>query len=395
LGETIGVEDLEDLKKLSILRSQLDGITVQDIMKTEFPTVGPEDRISEALSKMRESGFQDIPIIEDGNYAGTISYGSILKKRSATPDMKVKNLAHNLPTVSLDTEVSKVAEHIIANNCRQLAVLNGKKVIGTVSRRGLTKVAAGMKILKDIKVWEIMTTPVESVKEDGMLDDALEIMRKLDIRTVPVVDSGGVPVGIVGMNEIIDNHWKTDTKSFGDFQKSTKAQITVESVSARAVRTIEWEDTLGTAAAIMEERRFSTLPVVDGKELVGILTEYDIVELISASRERDSLFVQISGLDDEDKIYYDAMYADIESEMKKISKIYKPESLTIHVSRYNEEGERKKYSISAKLFIRGTTINLKEVEWDLVKANNDLMKRMGDQVTTMKDSKVTFRKRKK
>jgi CBS domain-containing protein len=364
-------------------------------MISDFPTIGPEDRIAEALSKMRESRFQEIPIIDGGNYIGMISYGSILRKGSVTPDTKVKNLIRNLPTVSFDTDITKIAEHIVANNCRQLAVLNGKKIIGVVSRSGLTKIAAGMKILKDIKVWEIMTTPVESVNEDGLLDDALEIMRRLDIRTVPVVGSNGIPVGIVGMNEIIDNHWKSDSKSFGDFQKSSKAQISIESVYTGAVKTVDWEDTLETAASIMEGGNFSTLPVVDGKELVGILTEFDIVELVSASRERDSLFVQISGLDDEDKFYADAMYSDIEAEMTKISKIYKPESLTIHVSRYNESGDRKKYSLTAKLFIRGTTINLKEVGWDIVKANNDLMKRMSDQVTSLKDSKVTFRKRKR
>jgi len=371
-------------------------MTVRDIMVSDFPVIGSEDRVAEALSKMRESGFQEIPIIENGNYAGVISYGSILRKGSTTPDTKVKNLVRNLPTVSVDTDVTKVAEYIITNNCRQLAVLNGKKVIGMVSRKGLTKIAAGIKIFRDIKIWEIMTTPVEYVNQNAILDDALEIMRRLDIMTVPVVDSSISPVGIVGMKEIIDNHWKTDTKSFGDFKKGSKAQISVESVYVTAVKTIDWDGTLGSAAAVMEECSFSTLPVVDGKELVGILTEYDIVELISASRERESLFVQISGLDDDDKFYADTLYADIETEMTKVSKIYKPESLTIHVSKYNDEGEgRKKYSLSGRLFIHGKVLDLKEVGWDLVKVNNDLMKKMGQQVTSMKDSNVSFRKRKK
>ena len=378
-----------------MLRSQIDGITVEDILITKFPTIGSEDRIAEALSMMRESGFQEIPVVDGNNYLGMVSYGSILRKKSVAPDTKVKGIIKNLPTLSMETEMTKVAEHIVMNNCRQLAVLNGKKILGVVSRAGLTGAVAKMKILKDIKVWEIMTTPVESVSESGMLDDALETMRRLDIRTVPVVNSSNVPIGIVGMNEIIDNHWKTDTKSFGDFQKSSKAQITIDGVYASSVKTIEWEDNLGNAVGIMKENGFSTLPVVEGKELVGILTEFDIVELISACRERDTLFVQISGLEDEDKVYAETMYADIAAEISKISKISKPESLTIHVSRYNEDGERKKYSISAKLFIKGTTITSKEVGWDLIKTNNDLIKKMGGVVVDMKDTKVTFRKRKK
>lgn len=391
----MGIKDLEDLKKLSMLRSQIDGISVEEILITEFPTVGSEDRVSDALSKMRQSGFQEIPIVDAGAYTGMVSYGSILKKKNLTMDMKVKNLIRNLPTVTEDTDITKIAEYMVANNCRQLAVLNGKKVIGLVSRRGLIDIAARMKALKEIKIWEIMTSPVEFLRDNAMLQDAIDIMRRLDIRTIPIMDNADKLVGIVGMKEIIDNFWKDESKMLGDISKNNKAQITVESVCTTNVATIEWDDNIDDAAAMMIEHGFSTVPVMDGDETVGILTEYDVIELISSCREREALFVQISGLDDEDKIFTDAMYADIEEEIKKISKIYKPESLVIHVSRYNEDGDRKKYSLTGKMFIDGMTVNAKVVDWDLVKANNDLIKKITALVMDLKDSRVTFRKRKK
>lgn len=391
----MGIKDLEDLKKLSILRSQIDGISVEEILITEFPTVSSEDRISDALGKIRQSGYQEIPIVDDGAYAGMVSYGSILKKKNLAMDTKVKNLVRNLPTLTMDTEITKIAENMVVNNCRVLPVLNGKKVVGLVSRRGLIGIAARMKALKDIKAWEIMTSPVEFVKENAMLSDAIELMRRLDIRTIPVMNNADEIIGVVGMREIIDNFWKDESKTPGDIEKNAKAQITIESVCTTSIITIDWNSNVDTACSLMEKNKFSTLPVVDGLETVGVLTEYDIIELISSCRERDALFVQISGLEDEDKIYTDAMYKDIEEEMKKISKIYKPESLVIHVSRYNEDGDKKKYSIIGKLFIDGTVVNAKVVDWDLVKANNELIKKIGDTVMDLKDSRVTFRKRKK
>ncbi|MCK9322353.1 MAG: CBS domain-containing protein [Candidatus Methanomethylophilaceae archaeon] len=391
----MGVKDLEDLKKISMLRSQIDGITVGEILITDFPSVKSEDKMSDVLSVMRDSGFQEIPIVDEGNYVGMVSYGSILRKRSVTPDTKVKNLVRNLPTLTTSTEITKIAELMVMNNCRQLAVLNGKKVLGIVSRTGLTKIAARMKALKDIRVWEIMTTPVEFLRENAMLDDALDIMRRLDIRTVPVVNNADKIIGIVGMKEIIDNYWKSENKIFGDFEKSSKAQILIESVCSTTVVTTDWGSDMGTAAQIMEDGRFSTLPVVDGEELVGIITEYDIIELINACRDRDALFVQISGLEEDDKEYAESMYSDIASEITKISKIYKPESLIMHVSRYNESGERKKYSIIGKMFIDGTTINAKEVGWDLIQTNAALIKKIGDMVVNMKETRTTFRRRKK
>ena len=220
-------------------------------------------------------------------------------------------------------------------------------------------------------------------------------MIREDYRTIPVVNDANGLVGIIGMREIIDNNWKKDNKTIGDLEKSSRSQITVESIALTSVKTINWDDDVAMAVDVMAENNISTLPVMEGKELVGVITEYDIIELLSACRERDMMFVQISGLDDNEKEATDAIYADIEEMVKKVSKIYKPESLTMHVSRYNDNGGNFKYSISARLFINGTAVMGKEVGWDLVKTCSDLINKLEDSVIEMKDSKVSFRKRKK
>ncbi len=391
----MGVKDLNDPKKLAMLRSQIDGITVEEIMDPDFPSVSPEDRLSDALSVMKETNYQDIPVVENGNYLGVISYTSVLKKGSAKLDTKVRNLIRGLPTVSKDEDLTKIAEDMVQNNCRQLPVLSGKKLIGLVSRTGLVKVASGIKALSEIRVWELMTNPVESVGSNAMLSDALDIMRKLDTLTIPVVNEANRVVGVVGMKEVIDANWKTDAKAVGDMQKRNKAQITVESVSVSTPITINWDDTVKEAAAIMIEKNISTLPVIDGEGLVGVMTQYDIVEVLSACREREMMFIQISGLEDDDKGATDALYDVIEEQMAKINKVYRPQSLNLHVARYNDDGGLAKYSITGKLYLEGTSINTKEVGWDLVRTMSDLMKKMVEAVMSMKDSKVSFRQRKR
>ena len=390
----MGVKDLEDLKKLSMLRSQIDGISVDSIMSADFPTVSVDDRIADALAVMKQSNYQDVPVLDGSEFVGMVSYASILRKKSVTLDAKVKNLVRNLPTVSKDMEITKIAEMMVSSNCRQLPILNGKKVVGVIERNRLIDIARDIKALKEIRVWEIMSNPVESVKANDLMD-ALELMIREDYRTIPVVNDANNVIGIVGMREIIDNNWKKENKTIGDLEKSARSQITVESIATTSAKTISWDADLAEAVDIMVENRFSTLPVVEGKDLVGIITEYDILELISACRERDMLFVQISGLEDDEKDYVDVIYADIEAMVAKVSKIYKPESFTMHVSRYNDNGGNFKYSISARLFINGTAIISKEVGWDLTKTAADLITKMEDQVVNMKDSKVTFRKRKK
>lgn len=391
----MGVKDLEDLKKLSMLRSQIDGISIETVMSTDFPTVSADDRIADALSVMKQSSYQDVPVVDGSEFVGMVSYASILRKKSVSLDAKVRNLVRNLPAVTKDMEITKIAELMVSNNCRQLPILNGKKVVGIIERNKLIDIIRDIKALKEIKVWEIMSNPVESVKVNDLMDDALDLMIREDYRTIPVVNDANNVTGIVGMREIIDNNWKKENKTIGDLEKSARSQITVESIATTSAKVIAWDDDIASAVEVMVENRFSTLPVVEGKELVGIITEYDVLELISACRERDMLFVQISGLEEDEKGYVDAIYADIESMVAKISKIYKPESFTMHVSRYNDVGGNFKYSISARLFINGTAIMSKEVGWDLTKTASDLISKMEDQVINMKDSKVTFRKRKK
>ena len=380
-----------------MLRSQIESKKIEEIMDADFPTVKSGDKVMDALKIMRETGYQDIPVIEDGEYIGTISYGVILKKKNVGLDSKVENFVKTPPVVTKESSITEVADLMIVNNTRQVPVVssNKKKVIGVVGRNQLIDVVAGIKAFNEIKVWEIMTTPVESVDDTAMLSDALDIMRDLDIRTVPVVNSAGEAVGIVGMKEVIDNNWKDDSRTIGDISgKNKKASVTVESVCKSAVSTVDWDDSIGSAVKMMSENKFSTLPVTENGELVGILTQFDIVELISICRERDYLFVQISGLDDADKPLAAALYDEIGNEIEKIKKMGIPEALYINVAKYNEKGDRNKYSVSGKLIFNGRTISVKQVDWDLIKTVSDLMKKITAMVIDLKDTTTTFRKRK-
>ena len=379
-----------------MLKSQIDAIPVGDITTADFPSLSPEDTVTDSLALMKRTGYQEIPVIDKGAYVGMMRYSTILRKKSAIPDTKVKTLVSSLPTVDPDMEVTEIAELMVTNNCRQLAVLDGKKVIGIVSRTALIQIAAGLKSLKDVRVWEIMTTPVVYCRDNDMLASAVETMRDLDIRTLPVTDSADRLIGVVGMKEVIEHGWSTGDRSagIGAMSKSPANQIPVSSVAVTNVLTVDWEDDMEVAADIMSTKKISTLPVTDGNELIGVLTEYDIIELISACREREQLYVQISGLTDEEKVYTDAMYDDISVEITKICKICKPDSLSIHVSRYNEEGDRKKYSLIGKLFANGITYNSKVIGWDLIQANKDLMKKLTEDVNQRKEIIKDARRRK-
>ena len=81
--------------------------------------------------------------------------------------------------------------------------------------------------------------------------------------------------------------------------------------------------------------------------------------------------------------------------MSKISKVGNPSSLTFHYGKYNEGGDRQKYSVSGRLALDSEVFTAKEVGWDIVKVSNDLMRKLTAAVMERKDAKDTYRKRKK
>ena len=120
----MGVEDLQDLKKLSMLRSVINSREIEDIMSTEFPKASPEDRISDVTSLMRKTKYYDVPVIDNGEYVGVLSYGTMLKKGNVSLDTKIQKLVSKPPTVSKGMSITDVAEMMISSkigraSCRE------------------------------------------------------------------------------------------------------------------------------------------------------------------------------------------------------------------------------------------------------------------------------------
>ncbi|MFA6668824.1 MAG: CBS domain-containing protein, partial [Candidatus Methanomethylophilaceae archaeon] len=82
-------------------------------MSTEFPYASPEDRISDVTSLMRKTKYYDVPVIDNGEYVGMLSYGTILKKGSVALDTKIQKLVGRPPTVSKGMSITDVAEMMI------------------------------------------------------------------------------------------------------------------------------------------------------------------------------------------------------------------------------------------------------------------------------------------
>lgn len=117
-----------------------------------------------------------------------------------------------------------------------------------------------------MKVKEIMTKSVASLKPEDSIKAAAEIMREYNVGSVPVCDNANNVIGIITDRDIV-------LRSVAD-EQSTR-QVVRDVMTSNPVLGNPDMD-IHDAARVMSERQIRRLPIVENKSLVGIVALGDI-----------------------------------------------------------------------------------------------------------------------
>ena len=129
--------------------------------------------------------------------------------------------------------------------------------------------------LQDLRVTDLMSTAVLSVKENDTLPAADDTMKMADVRHLPVVDSHAHVVGVLSNRDVL-----------AALGARTRKPKRVAEVMTRRVLTIHPNTPAGQAAAIMLQYKIGSLPVVDDEQqLVGVITETDLLRVAHLALE--------------------------------------------------------------------------------------------------------------
>mgnify|MGYP006266917061 CR=1 FL=1 len=125
-------------------------------------------------------------------------------------------------------------------------------------------------------VRELMTSAVVSVPADTPVLEARQEMLKQQIRHLPVT-RGRELLGIVTDRDIRLNLPSTATSLSVWEMNYLLTKLTVEQVMTRTVITVASSRPARDAAQLMLDHKIGALPVVDSGQLVGIVTETDLL----------------------------------------------------------------------------------------------------------------------
>jgi CBS domain-containing protein len=103
-----------------------------------------------------------------------------------------------------DNDLMLAARLLWENDCGVLPVVdNNLKVIGVITDRDIC-IAAGTRpqAAANLKVGEVMTGTLYTCNPDDDIKGALEIMRKAQVRRLPVIEGDGLLHGILSISDV-------------------------------------------------------------------------------------------------------------------------------------------------------------------------------------------------
>ena len=116
-------------------------------------------------------------------------------------------------------------------------------------------------------VGQFMSTDLFTVQPDDLIDLVASVMDWRHVRHVPVEDEAGHLVGLITHRSLL-RMLSNGVRTGGTVREIMVAEPITISPSTPSVEAIE----------IMRQNRIGCLPVVEGNQLVGIVTSYDFLE---------------------------------------------------------------------------------------------------------------------
>jgi CBS domain-containing protein len=133
-----------------------------------------------------------------------------------------------------------------------------------------------------MRVSELMTRGVATIGVADSCQEAVRRMARRRIRHLPVVDAGGMLIGIVTDRDLRHHLFEPRVlKEIGEVSVDALFRtVPVKEVMSSPVVSVTPDDDLETAARAMLEDKVGSLPVVEGGRVVGIITETDVLRRI-------------------------------------------------------------------------------------------------------------------
>jgi diguanylate cyclase (GGDEF)-like protein/PAS domain S-box-containing protein len=204
----LGILTQRDIIYLMGINIDFNAINLQTVMRSPVIAVSEETEIPEAANLMVINSLRRLVVV-DGEHRviGIVTQTDIIKNLSIDSFISFKKaeqiMNRNIISVDEKDMLSNAVSLMAKNRISCILVMKGKKPIGIITERDITKAIAEDTISNG--VLEIMKSPMLTTHKDLNLFDATRLMDENKARSLTVVDHHGIAIGIITKSDIIKN----------------------------------------------------------------------------------------------------------------------------------------------------------------------------------------------
>jgi CBS domain-containing protein len=136
-------------------------------------------------------------------------------------------MTRNVQTCGLDTNLASVAKIMWDTDCGVLPVVNGEgQVLGMITDRDICMACATKnRTPSELTAFDAVSGKTYRCKASDDIHTAMDVMKREQVRRLPVVDDEGVLQGVISMNDFIllAGETKAPAISFQDVARALQA----------------------------------------------------------------------------------------------------------------------------------------------------------------------------
>lgn len=260
---------------------------IKNLMSEDIITIDKDQNLSDALKLLRKHNVSRLPVTNNKQLVGIISERDIAAKLGSSKyeSMPASRLhissvmVKDVFTVPQTMQLDEVARLMLENGIGSVPLMNDDDdMVGIVSKADFVTLAVGIAFEK-ITVKEIMSKDLTVVSPTERLVHARRQMLESHVGRLPVVEDESLAGMVTSkdlMRAFIDFRKKVPEK----YQKSQIKEVLVEDIMSSNPTFTSKDATIADVARVMIETGYNGLPVVEDDNVVGIITQTDILRLI-------------------------------------------------------------------------------------------------------------------
>ena len=287
---------MQDVSSTRLVTSSQVWLQVKDLMSTDVAVVGPDQTMAMAATVMADDGLSSLVVMDKGAVTGIITEKDFLEKvvakgKSAL-EVKVRDVMSS-PVVCISSQATVFEAGKIADekHVKRLPVVDGSKLVGIVSQTDLIRVLTSYGMWRDVA--EIMTKDVATVQRGATVAEAAAIMTEKGISGIVVMQAEKI-VGVMTERDLLKKVVAANRDP---------ASVKMEEVMTSPVEIIPPHFAVFTASRIMEKTHIRRLVVEDNGWLCGIVTQTDIFRAVE-QKWREEEEKNLKSLEESDACIY-------------------------------------------------------------------------------------------